>query len=182
LATAPRLARGLLLVAAMATIHRSDDIRDLMVEDHAHLERLFDAVVGEARCDDPPALRAQWGRFEKELSDHLTLEESQILPAFSKEYPAEARAILEEHGRIRSILTELGVELELHCLRSERVSTFIDYLREHARREEKLLYPWASRQEQAGVLGSLRSILTNLVSRRAHVDATGADQGRVVGG
>jgi hemerythrin superfamily protein len=155
------------VLADMATIHRCDSVHDLMAEDHAHLEILFDAMVREARCDDPPALRARWARFEAELTDHLNLEESQILPAFATEYPGEARAILEEHGRIRSLLNDLGVELELHCLRSERVSTFIDYLREHAHREEKLLYPWANRQEQAGLLGAVRSIVTALVSRRA---------------
>jgi hemerythrin superfamily protein len=138
----------------------------VLAGEHAHLERLFQSMVNGARCDDPPALRAQWTQFESELTAHLALEEAQILPAFAGQHPEEARGILDEHNRIRSLLTELGVELELHCLRSDRVSVFIDYLRDHARREEKLLYPWAGRQPESGILSGLRRALSELLARR----------------
>lgn len=146
---------------------RMKDMGETLAGEHAHLEQLFDELVGSARCEEPQALRARWSRFETDLTAHLALEESRVLPAFEREYPEEARAILADHGRIRSLLEELGLELELHCLRSERVSTFIDQLRAHARREERLMYPWASRTEQPGLLGTLGALVAGVIGATA---------------
>jgi hemerythrin superfamily protein len=143
----------------MEELHRSEDVREVLAAEHAHLEELFAALVASARCDEPGALRPRWARFEEELTAHLVLEEAQILPAFAREYPEEAGAILEEHRRIRGLLNELGVDLDLHCLRSERVTTFIDDLRAHARREENLLYSWVGRRAATGALDVLRGVL-----------------------
>ena len=65
---------------------------------------------------------------------------------FSRSEPKEAREILDEHARLRGRLVELAIDLDLHCLRPETVSAFVDELRSHAAREELLLYPWAARQ------------------------------------
>jgi hypothetical protein len=54
--------------------------------------------------------------------------------------------LLDEHAQIREKLTELGIDLELHCLGADRVKSFVDGLRAHAAREERLLYSWADRQ------------------------------------
>jgi hypothetical protein len=47
-------------------------------------------------------------------------------------------------------LLDLGVSLDLHTLREEAVNAFVGQLREHAQREEALLYPWARRNAAAG--------------------------------
>jgi hemerythrin superfamily protein len=127
---------------------RSEDRIDYgitLAKEHAGLEALFQSVVEEARAGDPAGLRARWSRFERELEAHMALEEREILPTFAREYPEEARAVRDEHARIRAGLAEMGLDLDLHCLQAERVNGFIERLRAHAHREEALLYPWISR-------------------------------------
>ena len=119
-------------------------VRAVFSQDHERLERQFQSIVAEASCGDPIALREAWRVFEKELLAHFDDEETQILPAFALQEPIKARALLDEHERIRVGLTKLGVDLDLHCLRAERVADFIAALRAHARREDELLYPWAA--------------------------------------
>ena len=121
-----------------------DFIHAMLSEDHQHLDRLFREIVATCRGGDFVSMRAEWDRFERELGSHLELEEHEILPAFARNHPAEAQGIRDEHASIRAALTELGVDLDLHCLRADRVEAFIALLRAHARREEGLLYPWAS--------------------------------------
>jgi hemerythrin superfamily protein len=121
-----------------------DFIQSMLSEDHRQLESLFRDVVASCQRGDDQHLRQQWTRFERELSSHMDLEEQEILPGFERAHRAEARGIRDEHAAIRTALTELGVELDLHCLRAERVEAFIGLLRGHASREEALLYPWAS--------------------------------------
>jgi len=118
--------------------------RAVFSQDHERLERQFQSIVAEASCGDPIALHAAWRVFEKELLAHFDDEEIQILPAFALQEPIKARALLDDHQRIRVGLTKLGVDLDLHCLRAERVADFIAALRAHARREDELLYPWAA--------------------------------------
>jgi hemerythrin-like domain-containing protein len=124
---------------------RPDFIYAMLSEDHDRLDALFTSLVTTARGDDRAALRKQWERFERELSSHVDLEEVEILPAFAREHPEEARSIRDEHATIRAGLVELGIDLDLHCLRAQRVEAFTELLRAHAKREEVLLYPWASR-------------------------------------
>ena len=122
-----------------------DFIHTMLSEDHQHLDRLFREIVASCQGGDYRTMRADWDRFERELSSHMDLEEREILPAFARAHPAEAQAIGDEHVLIREALTEMGVDLDLHCLRADRVERFTALLRAHARREEGLFYPWASR-------------------------------------
>ena len=115
--------------------------------DHAQLDARFAAVLAGARCGDVATMRSEWQRFDRELTSHMDLEEAELLPAFERQYPEQARSLREEHVRIRAGLTEMGVDLDLHCLRADRVEAFIELLRAHARSEEHLLYPWAGRVE-----------------------------------
>lgn len=130
--------------AERAIPRRGEFIHAMMSEDHRHLEVLFEEIVKSAREGEHATMRGEWQRFEWELTSHMELEEQEILPAFSRDHLAEAQAIRDEHARIRAGLTEMGIELDLHCLRAERVEAFIGLLRAHAKREEALLYPWAS--------------------------------------
>jgi hypothetical protein len=115
-----------------------------LAAEHAQLDALFQDVIADARCDEPVGLRAEWTRFERELAAHMALEERTLLVAFARRHPDEARALRDEHAHIRAGLVEMGVDLDLHCLRAERVEAFVDLLRAHARREESLFYPWAA--------------------------------------
>jgi hemerythrin superfamily protein len=123
---------------------RPNFVLTMLSEDHQRLEGLFREIVASCQRGEHANLRADWDRFERELTSHLDLEEKELLPGFARRHLAEAQGLLEEHAAIRAGLTELGVELDLHCLRAERVEAFITGLRAHARREEALLYPWSS--------------------------------------
>ena len=113
--------------------------------DHARLERIFDTLGREARSSDPLDLQVTWSAFARELMAHLDAEELHVIRPFAKAEPDEARDLLDEHGRIRQKLSELGIDLDLHLLGPERIETFIHELRAHAIRVERLLYPWARR-------------------------------------
>ncbi len=114
-------------------------------EHHRQLERAVREIEREAHDDDLSALRDAWTLFERELAAHLDTEERELLPRFAEEHPDEARALVAEHGELRRLAAELGVGVDLHCLRATAADQLIDRLRAHARREDALLYPWAAR-------------------------------------
>lgn len=84
-----------------------------------------------------------WNELEHKLLNHMEAEERFVLPAFAHVDHGEATALLREHGLIRENLLELGIAVDLHCIRFERSQQFIDLLFRHAEREERLLYRWA---------------------------------------
>src|SRR3954465_3958665 len=110
---------------------KAELIRDLH-DEHALLDKVFSNLVANASCDDRAGLRAAWETFERDLTAHMDIEERQLLPGFKRYSPNEARGLLEEHGRIRAALTEMGVDLDLHCLRADRVNALIQLIRAHA--------------------------------------------------
>jgi hypothetical protein len=132
---------------------RGELVRGLPGE-HARLDRVFSDLVANANCDDRAGLRAAWETFERDLTAHMDLEEKQLLPGFRRYAPQEARGLLEEHRRIRGALTEMGVDLDLHCLRADRVAALVELIRAHAQREETLFYPWAARTRDVPVAPS----------------------------
>jgi hemerythrin-like domain-containing protein len=118
---------------------------------HQDIERAFEALAARAHEGDPVALRAEWTAFEAELESHLDMEERELIPLFCEQHPEEARALCDEHAEIRAALTQLGIDLDLHALRADAVTAFVEKLRAHARREDRLLYPWVERHPPAGV-------------------------------
>ena len=137
-----------------------ESIRTIMSGDHQRLEELFDTIVKESACAEPTDLRDAWQTFERQLMAHFDAEEAHVLPAFSWSQPKEAQELLDEHERIRGRLTELAIDLDLHCLKPESVSTLVEELRSHAIREELLFYPWAARQLGKVVGAHLRRALS----------------------
>jgi hemerythrin-like domain-containing protein len=117
--------------------------KHLLAEDHRALDARLDRLVVRAQVAPPAELRAEWSAFERDLLQHLELEETEVLPAFAKHDRAEADALLAEHGEIRKQLLDLGIHLDLHCLRGEAVAAFVDRLKRHAAREDAVLYRWA---------------------------------------
>lgn len=123
---------------------------DLLATHHHELDTRLDALVARAQGGDTAQLRREWSAFERELLRHMELEEAEVLPAFARADASAARAVLHEHGGIRAELFELGVTLDLHLLRADRVARLVEQLRAHARREEQALYAWARREADEG--------------------------------
>jgi hemerythrin superfamily protein len=114
--------------------------------DHARLEQIFDTLGREAGGSDPVDLQITWKAFARELLAHFDAEEFHVIRPFALAEPDEARELLDEHARMREKLAALGADLERHRLVPERVVAFIEELRGHSIREERLLYPWAHRK------------------------------------
>jgi hypothetical protein len=141
---------------------------DLLLPDHhRQLDRLFDELRDEARGDDARALCRLWSRFESELEAHMRAEEEHLLPAFSKQAPEEVAAIRADHAELRRLVAELGVGVDLHVLRATTADLLIARLRDHARREDRFLYPWAAANLPRGTqlhltMGTLSALVDGL--------------------
>jgi len=125
---------------------RLSSLESMLAGDHLRLERAFDAIVTRAYGGDYQQLEAAWFDFQNALLGHLDAEERNLIPALARDRPREAQTLLEDHRLIRIQLLQLGVDLDLHCLRAERVQAFVDALRTHAQREESIFYPWVDSQ------------------------------------
>ena len=99
---------------------------------------MFQAIAAEAALGDSDLLHRQWTAFGQELTRHMDVEEVRIISAFSRDEPNEARALLDDHARIRSMLTELAIDLDVHRLRPDRIRALVAELDEHTRRETAL--------------------------------------------
>ena len=133
----------------------SKDLRALLGQDHQRLDELFSDLLAAFQRDDRKEATALWRAFDSGLTAHMKLEEALILPAFANVAPAEAAALAREHVAFRASLTELGVGVDLHCTNAEAVERFLAALREHAEREDALMYRWA----QANIPGEVRSAI-----------------------
>jgi polyisoprenoid-binding protein YceI len=150
-----------------------ESVQMILNHDHDRLDRLFRSMVYAMDSTDPIDLRSAWMAFECEIERHLDLEDEEILPLFARSRPGEARVLKEEHGQIRAQLLDLGIELDLHCLSRDRVRAFAETLRAHARHEDALLYPWASRYLGATAVASVTDALGADAQARAARAATG---------
>ena len=102
-------------------------------------------MLAGAQRGDWDDLRRRWPAFGRELTRHMDAEEIRIISGFGREHPREARTLLDDHARMRAQLTELGLELERGNVSIESARRFMIDLREHAAREDAVLYPWAAR-------------------------------------
>jgi hemerythrin-like domain-containing protein len=136
-----------------------EGLRALLARDHRELERLFDALLNALQADAREDALRLWSVFEDGLCAHMTLEESHVLPPLRSHDPGEVDALLAEHEQIRSKLAELGVGVDLHEIRVQTVSDFIEQLRRHARREDALAYRWAQQNVPAAEQEQVQSAL-----------------------
>lgn len=126
-----------------------------MFESHEHLNELFGQLLDALACSAPDA-RDLWTELDHGLLAHMEAEERFVLPAFARIDAQEALVLIHEHGKIREQLLELGVAVDLHCIRLEQSREFIATLRAHADREDKLLYRWADARLDARLIEATR--------------------------
>ena len=127
-----------------------------MMRSHERLRdqvtRLLAAMQVDARAD----VITLWNELDHKLLDHMEAEERFVLPAFAHVDREEASGLLREHGLIRESLLELGIAVDLHCVRYERSQEFVDLLLRHAEREEHLLYRWADDRLSPGIVQAVK--------------------------
>lgn len=144
---------------------------DALREDHRRLDEVFETLLNCVHAGEREAAREAWTAFERGLTGHMAAEEATLLPVFDQFEPEEAARVRAEHLRIRTLLDELGVALDLHALREEKVEELVAALRAHAAHEEAGLYPWADQALPEPAADALRKRLAaagDLVRRAAH--------------
>jgi hypothetical protein len=128
---------------SIASQGTSDDSHLLFADHHVAIEDACRELLARAFTDDPRELIAQYRTFERAVLDHFKTEEVAILPAYSAHAPADTRAIRHEHTVIRQLLSEIGMDIELHHVRCEAIAELIRILRAHAAHEDAAMYRWA---------------------------------------
>lgn len=114
-----------------------------MLRLHRHHDDLFGRLQ-DAIASRTPDAHQIWHELEDSLRSHMDAEERYVLPAFARTDRDEALALVREHSRIREQLLEVGIAIDLH--EAGLPNKFVDLVREHAAREDKLLYRWADRE------------------------------------
>lgn len=129
--------------------------RVILQEDHRKIETLLDRLIAAIPAGDREAYRKVWAKTEAALLTHLDVEEMFVLPELRNAHGAEVDRLRHEHDGIRRELGELGLAVNLHTIRGERIESFCAALREHAEREESLAYIDAERRLSIGVARSI---------------------------
>ncbi|HEX3854115.1 MAG TPA: hemerythrin domain-containing protein [Polyangiaceae bacterium] len=119
-----------------------------LLDDHSKLEAelraLADSVAANDSCSD---LSCVWASFESHLLEPGR-EERNLFPLVAHEHRAEIEALRGEHRRIRQVVTDLGVCVELHTLRKSAIDELIEFLEGHADREAHSLYEWSESESK----------------------------------
>ena len=130
------------LAVMTATSELDTSLYAYMVRDHASLDTLYASVL-TAMGSTADQLDTVWTLFDHHLRSHMEAEERFVIPALAKVDRLAALTLLREHNQIREEMLELGVACNLHELRFARSQELVAQLRDHAAREDALLYRWA---------------------------------------
>ncbi len=141
--------------------------RNLLSQDHQRLDAMLENVLELVHVDVRPQLNERWAAYEDGILAHLDAEEMFLLPGLKAHDPACAARISEDHAKIRELLAEIGVGLDLHIVREDQVRELALFLRAHAKMEEVPLYTWADTNLPTGRLASLMRRLNAVWDRVA---------------
>jgi len=158
-----------------------DGVGALLAREHQELNQLFDALLDALQADARDDALRLWSAFDDGLCRHMALEEKELLPLLRQQDAREVDALLAEHDEIRAQLAELGVGVDLHEIRVQTVSDFIEQLRRHAAREDALAYRWAQANLPAAQRDVMRRALAAArVTRQSVLDTRRKGNGNVV--
>ncbi len=143
---------------------RMNSVAAKFTKDHQELEALLRCLEQDAVAPVPSALQATWTTFESRLTRHMDAEEQFLLPLIEASDPGEVARIRTEHTRIRELLTELGVAIELHTIRARNIERLIEVLEAHAKHENGALYRLAGEKASAAVEYGIARLLKHRVA------------------
>ncbi len=139
----------------------------LLHDDHAHLEALFEEVVEAAGAGvDHYTLGEIWRRFEEGVRQHLAAEETWLFPHLESRHPTAVAALRAEHDWIRRQLDVVGLDVDLHLVRSHHVTELVERLRAHAAEEDATAYLWAENESSGDRRDMVDRLMTALSSLR----------------
>lgn len=122
----------------------------IFMGEHRRMLELLQRLVDEADGDVRPALQNTWAELETLLLAHIDEEELYLFPDLARAYPGTEAALEADHVRIRRLVAEIGIAIELHTVSAERLHALAAELRAHSSREDELLHPWAASTESPG--------------------------------
>lgn len=160
---------------------KPSSLRAGLVADHARLERLFDDLIAALSADARQEVNRLWTELDTGLTRHMDLEEKSLFPALAGAHPSELAELRAEHVRIRTLLAELGVGVDLHVVNAETVSQFESALKAHARREDELIYRLADTALERTARQRLRDHLSLLMAAAAPTHHTKSPARKEVG-
>jgi hemerythrin len=150
-------------------MERMGDTMDLytaLLAEHRSLDGLLEELLNHTHVGDTAAMDATWSKLDRSLSAHLETEERWMLPIFERGAPEEAAAVWADHEKIRALLAEIGVGIELHVVREETIEALARFLRAHAAREEASLYRWAKEGMEEPARHRILAQIASLVGRK----------------
>ncbi len=156
-----------------------------LTKDHQELHALLRCLAQDAKAPLPGTLQATWATFEERLLRHMETEEECLLPLIEPSDPAEVARVRREHARIRDLLTELGIAVELHTAREEHFTELIKLLEAHGKHENSALYRLIqyklSSESDAGITQLIKhgvAVATSAISSKIADRRAGARRAR----
>ena len=134
---------------------------ELLTRDHQRLDAMLASVLELVHADLHPQLEEHWTAFEDGVLAHLDAEEMFIFPELAKQDAAGSDALLAEHARLRALMADIGVGLDLHIIREAQMLELARVLHAHAQAEDATVYQWANTE----VAASSRDTLTRRLKR-----------------
>jgi hypothetical protein len=117
--------------------------RTLLAHHHREIEHACLLLLACVSSDEPHELLEDYCAFERQVSEHLAIEEETLLEPYAAAVPVDAEWIYADHAKIRSLLFEIGIDVELHRACAGRFHELVELLRAHTARESVSLYSWA---------------------------------------
>jgi len=134
---------------------------------HQRVEGLLCFSGGGSLAFDAQALRRSWSELESCLTWHLEAVERYMLPLAERAHTAEVEHVRSMHVRIRQLVAELELNLELQRGTEPAARELVRVLREYAARNAKALYLWVSDQASATVQYCILAMLGLAVPPRS---------------
>lgn len=125
------------------TLARGLAARQLLQDHQRALETAGHDLRTEIYSDNSITLLHRFRCFEHAITEHLDVEERELLPAFSEHAPEDARQIQLQHRELRDRLYHVGVDVELHRVRAAHLESLVGMLQRSLAFEATTLYPWA---------------------------------------
>jgi len=117
--------------------------RTLLTADHERIEDQLDELKNAAEAGvDSRTLCEIWHRVEHGLLAHLRAEEDLLFPRFRAEHAGIWASLRFDHERIRSMLSEIGLQVELHVVHAHTLLEIVALLRRHKETEDHTLHRW----------------------------------------
>jgi hemerythrin-like domain-containing protein len=146
-----------------------NDLKARLTQDHQEIDALLRSLSEDAAAPErSEPLHSTWCQFETRLLCHMDAEERYLLPLIEASDAEEAARTRLEHVRIRQMVYELGVAIELHSARQPAIDALVQLLHEHARREDLILYELAGERASSVIQRRIANMLRSALQQALH--------------